>query len=66
MVIEYEGHGDDEAGEGQKEDIAHVLRSINAILKTAGYKKTFQRHSAPIAGGRLIRRVMTQMNRRER
>ena len=30
-----------EPSESQKDDIAHVLHRINAVLKTAGYKKTF-------------------------
>ena len=41
VVVHDYCHGDNEAGEGQKDDIGHVLHGINAVLKTAGYKKTF-------------------------
>jgi hypothetical protein len=40
-VVHDDCHGDNEAGEGEKDDIGHVLHRINAVLKTEGYKKTF-------------------------
>ena len=49
VVIDNEDHRDNEAGEGQKDDIGHVLHAINAVLKTAGYKKAFLCHPAPNA-----------------
>ena len=41
VIIYDEDHEDNKAGEGQKEDITHILHGVDAVLKTASQQKTF-------------------------